>query len=529
MGNIDITESLATTLALLDAATNPKIITKRFRWQSMERVLILLRTSFKVTETNLLSARETEVANLTWAWARVCMDGPVPPSHPSTGIVVLRQQIDESIDVIGAPHLTRLREAVKRVVLSGHVSAEAVAELISLIDLQVSEEVLDRPTCALVVRGEGLQAVQEWRAGENLFVDVVTATQAKASAPWKHAILFGPPERYVSSAWLKGTTASATGGWLLAAPPAPEITIMLWPGHGQLAKEQYQPWKGSPESKIEDAGVVDVMDDLFIPESLDSFFPAKTPYFSHEEGETEEAYGIQSQIQGNPILAYFHPKVGPEPTAVAFDNGHVIVARVPLTAVRVGHCLLFRTAVAGRNALDIATSEWFDKNRKGISIPRAEHLPQDLKIRMRARIAEVGRPRIVADLCAQGLELDYSRMLPARLIHRDFIAPQLLVDYQRVCNAIGLDQGPNGFSYLQTLRTGRRQAGLMLSNRIAERLDTFPDLVDRLRETGGLLLTEAGLEGVILTVVRDIGTNKVRVPVSRLGEALRADGHTWHL
>ena len=68
----------------------------------------------------------------------------------------------------------------------------------------------------------------------------------------------------------------------------------------------------------------------------------------------------------------------------------------------------------------------------------------------------------------------------------------------------------------------------MLSSRIAQRLDAMPDLADQLRDTGSVVLTDPGVEGVALMVVRAVGHEPVRVPSWRLGMPMTPDGHLWH-
>lgn len=523
MGVLDLPVGLASTVALLDAASDPRVSSKRIRWGSMERVLQMLRGPFKESDANPMAVREVNVASLAWSWARTCMDGPVPPSHASTGLERLRMELDAAIEHVGSSRLVRLKDAIEHVAAGEHPAAEAVVDIV--MSLPVDEEA--RPACVLIVRGDGLLGVAEWAKGEGLHVDVATANQARRALPWQAAVVFGPPDRYASSPWVAGKQAAATAGWLLTAPPAPVVTVLSWTGHRPLDKAAYQPWEGAPQSTVTEAETVEVIEDDFLPDSFDTFRPAAAPTFSHDE-DSVAAFGLQFLVNSAPVLAYFHPEIGPKPVVVSFEDGHALVTRTGLRATRVGRCLMFRTSIAGKDALDRATSEWLAVHRKGFNAAVAEKLRQDLKDATRAKRDQIGSHGLIELLRAEGLDRSYAQTLPTRMLHPDFIAPQHQDTYLRVCRALGLRPDAKSFGLLRTLRTARRQAGLSLSAKVAARLDLLPDLPDVLRDDGAVVLRDSGLEGVALLVVRSVSTEPVDVPTWRLGMALDEGGHTWH-
>lgn len=521
------TTNLDLTIALLKTSSQAKVSTRRIRWESMARVLQLLRRSFKETPDSPLSEREVEVARYAWTWASVCMDGPVPPGHPTTGIKRLLDLIREADLELNLPKLKRLQEALVQVTGSGHPAADAVSSAISGHLLEEPIEFYSQPH-VLVLRGDGLLGVQEWCSELGLPVDVVTMSQARQSAPWPGlGFVFGPPERYTSSAWVQGPEAASQAGWLLTAPPAPNVRVISWTGHRPLAKDGYQPWLGAPSPDVESGEPDLLVEDDFLPESLDTFTPVAAPHFSFDEDVTATAYGLQFQANGDTVLAFFNPDVGPKPTTVTFSDDEVLVSQVPLRSIRLGNCLSLRTSSAGKDALDTATREWFKEHRAGSTPDAAIGHQQELKKAIREFLSTHSRAELAAALESEGVPRDYSRSLASRALHPDFIAPQKESIYDRVCRAVNLDKPKEAFRHLKNLRTGRRQAGLMLSTRIAERLEEMPDLPDRLRDHGAVLLTQPGVEGVALLVVRSIAAEPVEVPTWRLGQALTKEGHTW--
>ena len=519
--------NLDMTVALLDTSSRAKVSTRRIRWESMARVLQLLRRSFKETPESPLSEREVEVARYAWTWASVCMDGPVPPGHPSTGITRLLGLISEADAELDLPKLKRLQEALVQVTGGAHPAADAITGAIASHVLEDPVEFYSQPH-VLVLRGDGLPGVQEWCSSLELPVDVVTMSQARQSAPWPGlGFVFGPPERYTSSAWVQGPEAAATAGWLLTAPPAPSVRVISWTGHRPLAKDGYQPWLGAPNPDVESGEPDLLVEDDFLPESLDTFTPVAAPRFATDEDETATGYGLQFQADGETVLAYFNPDVGPKPTTVTFSDDEVLVTQVPLRSIRLGNCLILRTSSAGKDALDTATREWFKEQRAGSTPDAAIGHQQQFKKAIREYLATHSRGELVAALESEGVPRDYARSLATRALHPEFIAPQKETIYDRVCRAINLDKPKEAFRHLKNLRTGRRQAGLLLSTRIAERLEEMPDLPDRLRDRGSVLLTQPGVEGVALLVVRSISADPVVVPTWRLGQALTKEGHTW--
>jgi len=523
MGVLEIPDSLAATVALLDAAANPSVSNRRIRWQSMERVLRILRSSYKQTDGAILAERELDIAMRSWSWARVCMDGPVAPSHPSTGIDDLLREIDDAIAVLGSPRLSSLRVAIEAISASPHPAAELLASHVTMATAASTTT----QRLAFIVRGEGLVGTLDWVAEVGLPVDVVTVSAARRAAPWSEAILFGPPERYAESPWLVGAHASATAGWLLTAPLAPVVTVLSWTGHRPMSRDGYQPWRGAPSPAVKEEQSVDVVEEDFMPQSLDTFRPISHPVFEANE-DSEDAFAVQFLAGSDTVVAYFHQEVGPKPAVLTFEDGHAVVARMGLSTLRMGRAVLLRTSVAGRDALDRATIEWLKQNRPKFSIEAAESAQQSLKDAIFARSRTASRKDIVDAMVAQGLDRSYALMLPSRMRYPDFIAPQQQDTYLRVCRALDLQPPTNAFTLLKTLRTARRQAGLVLSSRIAQRLDAIPDLADQLRDTGSVVLTDPGVEGVALLVVRAVGHEPVSVPSWRLGLPMTPDGHLWH-
>lgn len=511
---------LAGTIALLDAATDPKISSRRLRWEAMERVIRILRGSFKESDGTALAEREVRVAQAAWTWVRVCMDGPVPPDHASTGIQGFLDEARDAVEALQSRRVASLIESVNRVATSDHAAAEEVAQLVSAS----TEEGL---RVVLIVRGEGGSAVREWVAVQGLRVDVVTGSEARRSAPWDHAFVFGPPERYSSSPWLSGPQAAATAGWLVSAPPAPRMTMMSWTGHRPLTKSGYEPWKGAPALGVVEENAIEVVEDYFLPESLDEFRPVSAPKFSDED-DLIDALGLQFHAEGSSVLAYFHPDIGPRPTIVTFEDGHAALTRVNLQRVESGRCLLFRTSIAGRDALDRATAEWLAENRRRFPTAEAERLRSELKDATRRARAALGARGLVERFRSEGIDRDYAANLSRGILQPDFIAPLRQDTYLRVCRALELRPGQNAFSLLKTLRVARQQAGMRLAARTSERLSEIPDIADALRDHGAIVLRDAGLEGVALLIVRSVDDTPTRVPESRLGTALTKDGVTWH-
>jgi len=212
---------------------------------------------------------------------------------------------------------------------------------------------------------------------------------------------------------------------------------------------------------------------------------------------------------------------------VTFSDDEVLVSPAPLRTVKVGNCLLLRTSSAGKDALDEVTREWFQEQRSGSSPDVAIGHQQSLKKAIREYLAEHSRSELVRALEAEGVPRNFARSFVGRALHPEFIAPQKESTYDRVCRAVGLQRPREAFRHLKNLRTGRRQAGLLLSARIAERLEAMPDLPDQLRDSGAVLLTEPGVEGVALLVIRSITSEPIDVPTWRLGQVVTTEGHTW--
>lgn len=516
---------LVHTATLLEAAAKPSVAWQHTRWPALEQVLRLLRTEFRESEHNALAAQERTVAVNAWAWVRACLDGPVPPSHLSTGVVDLRTALSEATEALATSRLARLRAAIDAVAAREHPLGERVADLVSEFALDAADD--EPPPCALIVRGAALQGVREWAHEENLWVDVVTYRQARDRTPWRHALLFGPPERYVASAWLSGQRAAAAAGWLLSAPPARAVTVLTWTGHGRLRPEDYAPWRGAPAPRITTLPSDDVADDIVVPPATE-FTPLPPPAFAEDEASTSSAWMAQFISGGQPVLAFFHPTVGPKPTTVLLgqprprlDHGHV-------RALAPGKVLLLRFSETGRrDALDDATAEWLTARDEGDLFAEARRLQHALKTALRDALLRRGRWGVVDTLVSHGVRDEYAQTLLARLLHPQAIAPLRWEDYARVCRAVGLPARAAEFDALAKYRTARQQAGLSLNALLTERLPDSDEITQRLDEDGGLVIRHERAGDAAVLRLCAIAPVTTCVPPSRLGIPLRKDGHPW--
>lgn len=521
-----IPDALQDTIALLSAAERANIRSRRIHWPAAERLIRILRRSFSEHDAEALSDRDRMLASLVWNWLRVCLDGPVIPNHASTGFDWLCAQFQEAESTTPTSASVRaLHEAVLSVGASIHPASEAVINLVSSVASSPSDR--HSNPCVLVVRGEGADAVRAWVTSEGLKVDIAKVGDARNQAPWQHAVLFGPPERYTSSHWVKGADAAKQGGWLISAPLAPEVTVLSWTGHRPLSLGDYVPWAGAPESKVEHDAAEVILDD-FAAEAPDNFRPLVLPTFAHEERLVDGAHALQFAFEGQQLLTYFHPQLPPNPAVLTIEDGTVSVTRIPLSSTRVGQCLLFRTAPSGGDPLDAETHLWLANNRKGFSKKDAESFRATLKVEMSKALAKHGMSEVVTRLVSSGLKRDYAKTLPNRLLHPDYIAPQSQQDFEALAKAIDSELTPQSYRLLKELRTARRRAGQVIAARIVERLNQVEDLSGRLRDEGGLVLKEAGLQGVALLVLRDINATAASVPPGRIGVALMQTGQLWH-
>ena len=454
------------------------------------------------------------------------MDGPVAPNHACTGHARLLQNMDQAIHVLEhdrSGKVSRLKQAVESVAAYPHPAGPFLAEFIRESDSSLAERV----STVLIVRGEGRDGVLDWAAESKLSVEVATVSEARVARPWDRAFLFGPPDRYVTSPWLTGPRASAVAGWLVSSPPARRMILVSWNGHRAMKSQGYEAWTGAPQPSSGIGVNDDSAVDDFLPEFLDNFFPVSAPSFASEE-ETANATEFQFSAAGRNLFAYFHPEVGTKLSLVSFDDDQVLLTRSRLTSVRPGRCFLFRVSNADRVALDTATADWLRRHRKAFPAHKAQQLKNDLKDAFRETRRTIGQPALLNLFANEGLAMSYARSLAVRITDPDFIAPLREADYFGVCRAVGLIPTREAFALLKDLRTARRQAGLELSRRIAEELKSIPDLPDALRDNGLVALNTPGLEGIVLIVVRSIGTDLVNVPVSRLGTLLTQAGQTWH-
>lgn len=525
MGLLTLPYGLVQTQALLEAAETATVRWQHTRWPALERVLRILRQEFREADHQALAAQERLVVSRAWAWVRACLDGPVPPNHPSTGLPRLQDALSDAVVAVGTSRLTRLQETVDVVTAGDHPLGVRVAEILTEVAFDAADQ--EPAPCALIVRGAALEGVSDWARDENLWVDVVTYRQARDRVPWRHAVLFGPPERYVASAWLTGRQAGASAGWLLGAPPAREMTVLTWSGHGRLNPAAYAPWQGGPVPEIEQLPSDEVADDLAVAPPQ-AFTPVPPPNFADEGLRTDKVWMAQFLYGGQQIVTFYHPTAGPRPAVVTTAEGRPHLEHLAVRSLLLGQGVLMRTSAAGRrDALDDATVDWLSRRGQEKSFAEARRLQHRLKAALRDALDRRGQWRVVDALVREGLRDDYAQTLSTRLLHPDAIAPLRWEYYASVCRTLGLGVRPEDFDTLCTYRTARQQAGLTLNDLLMAELPDNNEIEERLEEDGGLLIRHEKAGGLALLRLCAVARVSVSVPTSRLGVPLTQDGEPW--
>ena len=502
-------------------AQQPSISVARVQWRELERVTAAVGALRPYVETSSFAAH---VLAAVFAARRVLTATPLPPTDPVAGLTemlgVVEQFLAERPDHTLCQQLRPLREALCALRGSSSPIAAQVADVLC----EYGATADGHPEAILVVpRRQWLEPVHGWLASEDLDCVEIACPADLRTAPVRHqaAVLVGHPATAFSSAFKAPEVALRELGWLLTAPVAPAVRLVLPADAPPLRTDDLWllPAGARPGLALHDDGPQrsepaphDWLHGLNAPQAVRRTpRPAATP-------TEDEALAVEVQMASGHAV-FFHPQVGPRPHVVAVDDetGAVALSAVPLTAVTRGAVVAVRVGAAPHAQVVARADAWLERCR-GWSTDRITEVrgyAASLKTALRRALAVRGHAGLHREL-TRTLSDDYARVLLHNPLDELYIAPQRRSGFDALVRAIGASELLGKFDDLATVRTAHQQAGEEIRRDLLALLGDRAWVAD-VDEDGWAVLHAGELGSLLLAVVTARLDEPVAVPHTWLG------------
>lgn len=518
-------------LAVWRAAEQPCVRATRIRWPELEDAWA---SALALREHTEMSSVAGEVLSAMASARRVLMWTPLGADHDLAGVPRLLERIGtfaaERMHHPLCEYLQALMEPFERLRHSPSPYGTWFGDVLS----EYGEFADGTPEAlVLVPRRAWAPAVQEWlRVEEFSCVDVLSVQEARTAVGAHTAVvLAGHPATMFASHWVPATDAQRDYGWLFTAPPAPVIRLALAADSRRLdARALWLLGPGTaPSLEVDDPRPGRTSEDSHSPPSDEPdpvAVPAlHCPVVAHGDGDAAAAAVGVSTASGHSV--YFHPEIGPRPTALLMGEqaDDVALRAIGTSDLRPGTALLVRVGEAAHELLVLRADAWLTENRgwPTTRIANARALALELKAALRHALSTVGHHVLLKRLTDRCIEPDYARVLLINPLDAYYIAPQRLAAFQALVDAIGATDLRDRFTDLVALRTAQRRGGDVIRHEL-RRLLRDQEWSGELEADGSAALHGGQLGTLLVTYVVARAPAPVHVPSSCLGALIDSAG-----
>lgn len=516
------------TIAAVDsryaAAAQVTVEHHRLGWPTLYDIVVALRALHRARQDGMSGALES-LLDRAGGWLRALTATPTSPSVTQLGTADLAAAFaahaEGGLDSQIGSRLQALAEFLGRIANEAHPAAGCLEGLIS----RYGREYPDSPPAVYLASDPSHSDILEgWLADEELDAEVATITALRVAPVRDALILLGPPARYLTSLWSPPERAAQRSRWMLTCPPALEVHIVTWPGHGRLETDLRTFPTSSPPSVRETPAPADR------PPSREPVWLPHLPVNEHvtpwaswvADRDPVDALGVRL---ADGAIAFFPLDGRPRPEVVTWEGGAVQVSPITPAALAVGDMLLFRPS---RSATEEELHRRADArlaDHYGPDVPIDAHAAKrELKAALEAKPLCEG-PTLLSHLTALVGDPGYAHHVLRTLPDSEYIGPEKPGAYTALRTVLGLpdDAGKEKETLLRSLRVACRVAGREIREELVEVFRSTDSWQAEVDATGCATVSAGPLLGQLeIRAVATVDPTPRRLGRSRLGRLVPA-------
>ncbi len=360
-------------------------------------------------------------------------------------------------------------------------------------------------------------------------VQVATKAELRVATGRAEAVIvIGDPAITYASMWIPASLEAQRSGWLLTAPSASHVIVLLAGGCQTidssmwwlLDTEQHPTmhFRGRHGNPITLPTVLHHFEGVHSRDIL----PAVPP----PPGVATSTARLVSFVSGR--IVFFSDEAPPEPRILSFaEDGSIDIDQLPVQDLGPDSILLLRVGHSEaeelrHRAIERLRADGWSETKVRQSLEAAEHLKSLLK----QLLAIHGRQYVEEKLRAEGLSKGYAQGLVHRPLRFDYIAPAEK-GYDAFVNVLGEFSLKAKRGLLVGLRTATRQAGRDIRFEMEKRLGSSLTWRDDLDADGFARIHTERLGTIFLEVVVQVHDGDRQVATSNLGHLLNRTGERF--
>ena len=505
------------------AAAQVTVEHHRLDWPTLYGIVSALQALRGAGQNGVSEALES-LLNVAGGWLRTITATPAAPSEPDLGTMHLSadfaKHAERGLDSNVDGRLEVLAELLGRISDEAHPAASCLEGVIS----RYGRENHESPAAVYLASDHAhVKDLAAWLAAEELDAEVATITALRGAPVREALILLGPPARYLTSSWCPPERAAQLTRWVFTCPPAAQVHILTWPGHGRLDIDvRTFPTSAPPRvQEIVPAGGSPSWEPVWLPPlPVDQRVTPRASWTV--DRDPVDARGVRL---ADDAIAFFPLDGRPHPEIVSWEAGIVQLSPTTPANLNVGDTLLFRPARSSAQDELHRRANTRLAGRCGLAAPAAAHAAkQELKAALAAKPRNQ-KPALLSHLTALLGDPGYARHVLHTLPDPDYIGPEKPGAYASLRTVLGLpeDSGREKEALLRSLRAAFRAAGMEITTELVELLRTTDGWQADIDASGCATVSAGPLLGQLeIRAVAAIDPTIRRVGRSRLGRLIPA-------
>ena len=456
---------------------------------------------------------------------RILASTPVSPLHEAIGSVALIRDCDDTAQRwpshAHSPIAVSLGMATRTLVTTESVFVSPLEAVAS----RFGSGVVVAPRASLVA---SIRTVLVDELELNGLV-VLTRSELKllVNERFDVAIVIGEPGATYATFRLRAQAEARRAGWLLTAPPAAHVALLVAGDCQAIVPEAYWLLASGNHPTLE------LIDEEARPADLPSVTQQlleepSWPIVPPPPARIGESIVMARQVSfASKRIAYFSDKGWPRPRVLQAGETSIGTAYRQLDDLGLGAIFIMR---AGRSDLDEIRRRAEARLRNDgwgtDEIQRASEAADLLKERLRQCLASEGVASLKRRLQASGLSEGYALVLTRNPLNEAYIAP-IDKGYDIFVEVLGLPELHDVKSLLFKLRSAHQQSGNEIRSEMEQGLRTDPSWMDQVDNAGFAVVDAGALGSLFLEVLTRVHEQSVPVSAACLGHLLDVSGRLF--
>ena len=493
--------SISSTNSRYEINSNFGVDANTHSWEEFSKFLYSLRNLQKVTSHARPSSYVSKLLTDCWKIKKILALSPCQP------IDIMRDfQIyyPDSATVIGNCE-AEVIEILKNIDLLRTSRNPFSKQIENLISFDKGKK-NGMPDIALLVHKLAIENTREWLKINELSADVMTASSTKYSYDfYETMILFGLPEQHLYMHF-QFENQKSQASWIISAPIARRIHVLIGPGSDSFKSKDYEPWPGCwPRDVI---AMKPPAKELLHIDFEPTWSPLRPSFLSSAHEATLDSASALLTIDNKWVVYDSTGRFRPTPLVLDTDSQFV---EKEFRDLQVGDVLAIHFGKSSQEFLRNTAALYLEK--RGKDVPKMLEIVTTFKEKFRSFSKRADAQSL---LIKSGLERDFVNFWLRYIENESAISPEDEKKYRVVAELIGVPSPLIDHKVMREYRSAIQHAGNIARTELLNELSINSEWKDCIQSASYLMsLSNAG--SMLIAPIKEIFEEKFVHSVQQLG------------